>query len=82
MTENEASFLRRWTKYLRGFSDPLLRPFLALSHHTATHLKTYLASIYVLSVGLMVIGLATNFTQETNDNIWTPKGSKTKEHGS
>ena len=77
----KASFSRRWTKCLKSFSDPLLRPFLALSHHAATHPKTYVASISVLSVALMAIGLFTNFTQETSDDIWTPKGSRPIEHG-
>lgn len=79
--ENETSFSRRWTKFLKSFSDPLLRPFLALSHHAATHPKTYIASVSILSIGLMAIGMATNFTQETSDDIWTPKGSRPIEHG-
>lgn len=80
MTDN--SFSKKWTRALKSFSRPLLSPFLFLSHHAATHPKTYIAVISILSVGLMVLGIATNFTTETSDDIWTPVGSRPLEHGS
>lgn len=75
------SFSKKWTRALKAFSRPFLIPFLGLSHSAATHPKKYVVFIITLSFGLMALGIATNFTQETSDEIWTPVGSRPLEHG-
>ena len=75
------TFSRKWTRTLQAFTKTILKPFLALSHHAATHPKTYIVSTIVFSIGIMVIGMATNFKMATDDDIWTPQGSRPIEHG-
>lgn len=72
---------RRWTHSLQACTKPILRPFLALSHHAATHPKLYIVGTVVISLLLMIVGLVTNFNQATDDSIWTPQGSRPLEHG-
>lgn len=79
-TKETMTFSQRWTRALQAFTKPMLKPILGASDHAARYPKTYIISIVVLSIGLMVLGLATNFTQETSDDIWSPKGSKPVEH--
>lgn len=77
----KSTLSQKWTRTLQAFTKQLLKPFLALSYHAATHPKTYIVSTIIFSIGIMVIGLNTNFNQETDDDIWTPQGSKPVEHG-
>lgn len=82
MSEKKESFSQQWTRTLQSFTKPILKPFLALSHTAAMNPKITIVSVIVLSFGLMVLGMATNFTAETDDDIWTPQGSRPIEHGS
>ena len=77
----ERTFSQKWTRALQAFTKPILKPFLVLSNHAATHPKTYVGSVILFSIAIMFIGLATNFSQNTDDDIWTPQGSKPVEHG-
>ncbi|CAB9509581.1 Pick C1-like protein 1 [Seminavis robusta] len=72
---------RKWTKALQTITVPILKPFLAMSHFAATHPKIVIVGTIVFSIGIMALGVATNFTQETDDDIWSPAGSKPVEHG-
>ena len=76
------TFSQKWTKALQSFTRPLLQPILAMSHHAATHPKLYIVGTIVFSIGILFLGIVTNFEQETDDDIWTPAGSKSVEHGS
>lgn len=76
-----ATFSQKWTRTLQAFSKPLLTPILALSDHAAKYPKSWIVSIIVFSLGIMFLGIATNFSEETSDDIWTPQGSKPVEHG-
>jgi len=55
----------------------MLKPILATSNHAAKNPKSYVISIIILSFALMGLGIATNFNEETSDDIWSPVGSKT-----
>ena len=71
------TFSEQWTRALQSFTTPLLTPILALSNHAATHPKTYMTSIIIFSVGIMLLGLSTNFTQEEAVENWNvPRGIK------
>ena len=70
------SLSQKWTRLLRAFTKPMLRPILVLSNHAARYPKSYIVSVIALSFGLMVIGVATNFNEDTSDEIWSPQGSK------
>lgn len=78
---SERTFSQKWTLALQSCTKPILKPILALSNHAATHPKSYIVSIIILSLGIMLLGIATNFTMETDDDIWTPQNSKVLEHG-
>jgi len=79
--DENKSCSQAWTRTLQTCTKPIIKPFLKISHHAATHPKLYIAGTIVLSIALMVIGIATNFTSETDDDIWTPRGSRPVEHG-
>lgn len=74
------TFSQKWTRGLQKFTKPMLRPILGMSSHAAKNPKSYVISIIVMSCALMALGLFTNFTEETSDDIWSPAGSKTVEH--
>lgn len=78
----DRSFSEKWTAALKAVSTPLLQPVLALAHHAATHPKVYIVGTILFSLGVMVLGIATNFTADTDDAIWTPQGARSVEHGS
>lgn len=83
MSEQQASadtFSQKWTRTLKGFTKPMLKPILAMSDHAARNPKTYVFLTIILSFGFMVLGLATNFTQDVSDDIWSPQGSKPVDH--
>lgn len=79
-SQNE-TFSQRWTRALESFTKPILQPFLVMSHYSAMNPKIVVTSTIVLSLGIMALGVMTNFTAETDDDIWTPQGSKPVEHG-
>ena len=74
------TFSQKWTRALQAFTKPMLKPILAMSNHAAKNPKAYVISIIILSFALMVLGLATNFNEETSDDIWSPVGSNAVKH--
>ena len=80
-TPQNDTFSRKWTRTLQAFAKAVLKPVLVVSHHAATHPKAYIISTIVFSIGVMTLGMVTNFTSETDDDIWTPQGSRPIEHG-
>ena len=74
------TFSKKWTRALQAFTKPMLKPILAMSNHAAKNPKSYMISIIILSFALMALGLATNFKEETSDDIWSPVGSKAVQH--
>ena len=74
------TFSQKWTRTLKAFTKPMLKPILVTSNHAAKNPKSYIISIIILSFGLMVLGLATNFEQNVSDDIWSPEGSKSVDH--
>lgn len=46
------------------------------SGFAAENPKLTILSVITFSVGIFVLGLMTNFTLDTGDQLWTPKGSK------
>jgi Niemann-Pick C1 protein len=81
MPENKATtFSQKWTRALQAFTKPMLQPILSMSDHAARFPKTYIVLTIVLSIAFMFVGFATNFTEDTSDDIWSPVGSKPVEH--
>ena len=74
------TFSQKWTRTLQAFTKPMLKPILVMSDHAARNPKSYIIGTILLSFALMFIGFATNFTEETSDDIWSPQGSKPVEH--
>ena len=71
----------KWTKMINKFMKPVLKVLLKVTHHAATNPKTYVVSIILVSLALMVIGLATNFQMATDEDVWTAQGTLSLKHG-
>lgn len=80
-TDKPSSFSQKWTRALQGFTKPLLQPIFVISDHAARNPKLYILFTIVFSLGIMVLGLFTNFTEETSDDIWTPQNARSLSHG-
>lgn len=66
---------------MQSFTKPMLLPFLFLSDNAARYPKLHIVSIIVFSIGILMTGVFTNFKEAADDGIWTPKSSRTLEHG-
>jgi Niemann-Pick C1 protein len=80
-TSKGSNFSKKWTRSLTAFNKLILKPFLAMSHFAATHPKMVVVGTITFSIGILLIGMFTNFNAETDNDIWTPEGSKAVVHG-
>jgi Patched family len=80
-TRKGSNCSQKWTRTLTAFTRPILKPILAMSHFSATYPKAVIVGTIMFSVGILLIGMFTNFTAETDNDIWTPEGSKPVIHG-
>ena len=71
----------KWTKMVNKIMKPVLNILLKITHHAATNPKAYVVSIILVSIALMVIGLATNFEMNSDEEIWTASGTLSLKHG-
>lgn len=75
------TFSEKWTRTINKVIKPVLKVLLKVTHHAATHPKTYVVSIIVISMALMVIGVATNFELQADEDVWTPQNALSVKHG-
>mmetsp|Transcript_13411 Transcript_13411/g.25486 ORF Transcript_13411/g.25486 Transcript_13411/m.25486 type:complete len:905 (-) Transcript_13411:455-3169(-) len=76
-----SSFSLRWTKAINTLRKPLYDCLHYMTEISARNPKRTISFITILSMGLLVIGLATNFTVDTDtDLLWTPRDSKPVQH--
>ena len=52
-----------------------------MSHFSAAHPKLVIVGTIIFSVGILLIGMATNFEAVTDNDVWTPQNSKSALHG-
>eukprot|EP00549_Striatella_unipunctata_P007214 CAMPEP_0118691254 /NCGR_PEP_ID=MMETSP0800-20121206/10574_1 /TAXON_ID=210618 ORGANISM="Striatella unipunctata, Strain CCMP2910" /NCGR_SAMPLE_ID=MMETSP0800 /ASSEMBLY_ACC=CAM_ASM_000638 /LENGTH=867 /DNA_ID=CAMNT_0006589005 /DNA_START=310 /DNA_END=2913 /DNA_ORIENTATION=- len=76
------SISQRWSRAIECIRSPMLKAVYAISHHAASYPKTYVIGTIIFSLGLMVLGLLTNFAIDVDeDALWTPMNSKPIQHG-
>ena len=76
-----SNFSLRWTNAINTFRKPLYDCLHCITEMSARNPKRTIILITMLSVGLLMIGLATNFTVDTDtDLLWTPRDSKPVQH--
>ena len=75
------SFSTKWTLFINRIRQPILKALQKLTHVAATSPKLTILCVVLLSLGLMGIGLATNFSVDVDEDVlWTPRGSNVVKH--
>jgi capsular polysaccharide biosynthesis protein len=67
--EDKKGFSARWTAFIRRGHVPILKALHGLAHFSAVHPKMTVCSVIALSVGLFILGIATNFTTNVDEDI-------------
>ncbi|CAB9530727.1 Pick C1-like protein 1 [Seminavis robusta] len=75
------TFSEQWTRTINSFMKPIRRALIVLTRHAANHPKSYVTAIIVVSIGLMLVGLATNFEVIADGDVWTPQDTRSVQHG-
>jgi len=73
---------QKWTDAINCLRAPVLTALHFITHRAASHPKRTILAVPVVSIALLLIGLATNFNMEgEEDRLWTPVDSKADVHG-
>ena len=76
-SSTKVSFAEKWALAVNSVRSPILKVLHALASTSARNPKRTISLITLISIGLLVIGLFTNFTVEADDEtVWTPKNSR------
>lgn len=76
--ENSKTCLRKWEEFLNKLKMPLEELLVRTARYSATNPYKIIVCVILLSFSLAVVGLFTNFSIETNNNIlWSPSKSIT-----
>lgn len=75
------TFSQHWTTIVKCISNPVLQGILLITRASAVNPKTAIASVVLISILSMVIGIFTNFEIVTDEGfLWTPMGSYPAAH--
>jgi hypothetical protein len=69
-------FSARWTRIIYKLRQPIMNFLHVVTSTSASNPKRTITIVLVLSIGLFVAGLFTNFTLDVGDQLWTPRNSK------
>jgi hypothetical protein len=75
-TESGGGFSEKWTRMVYKLRVPIVKALQAMTSVAANNPKRTITGIIVFSIGIFVLGLVTNFTLDTSEQLWTPKNSK------
>jgi hypothetical protein len=75
------TFSAKWTRAVNAARVPILKALHTITGLSAQNPMTTIATVIILSIGLFVIGLVTNFSVDVDEDVlWTPKDSKPVQH--
>jgi len=76
-----STFSAKWTQIIESIHKPIMNALRWLTHLAAANPKRTIGSILFLSIGLLVIGLLTNFDIDVDEGVlWTPENSRPIQH--
>ena len=76
-----SEFSLRWTRTINAIRKPLFNFLHVVSRAAAENPKRTVSFVTFLSFALLLVGLATNFTVDSdNDQLWTPSKSEIVDH--
>lgn len=74
-------FSLRWTSIINAFRKPVYDCLHCMTECAARNPECTISFIVILSAALLIIGLVTNFSVDTEtDLLWTPRNSKPVQH--
>lgn len=75
--ESDDSIAAVWARLIKIIHAPIISSLVAVARVSAIHPKKVISLIIVLSIGIMGIGVLTNFNIDVNeDTLWAPRGSR------
>jgi len=81
-TTTNGTCSKRWTDTINCIRAPILTGLHFITHLAAANPKRTIVIVSLVSIALLMIGFATNFEMEGDEEIlWTPEGSKADLHG-
>lgn len=73
---------QKWTDAINCLRAPILTALHYITHRAASNPKRTILAVPVVSIALLMIGLATNYNMEgEEDRLWTPVDTKADVHG-
>lgn len=78
ISDNEES---GWTNLIKKLHAPIIDALVTISRTSASNPKRAISLVILLSIGVMAIGVLTNFHMEVDeDKLWAPRGSLPDSH--